>query len=309
MQFITDDIKTALPPCVATIGCFDGVHRGHRYLIRQVTQIGQEKGLHTTLITFPVHPRQVMQSDYQPQFLSCLPQKEALIQTLQVDYCLMMAFTRELSELSAYEFMKLLHERFNVCVLVIGYDHRFGHNRTETFKDYCRYGAELGIEVTQARALVEDGVSVSSSVIRNLLNNGEIAEANHYLSYRYFLDGTVIDGYKMGRKLGFPTANLQPSCPNKLIPAEGVYAVYVYIDEVRYMGMLNIGYRPTVHNGENRSIEVYIIDFSGDIYHKQIRIEFMERIRREQKFESINALISQLNQDKDTVIRILGNRT
>lgn len=309
MQFITDDIKTALPPCVATIGCFDGVHRGHRYLIRQVTQIGQEKGLHTTLITFPVHPRQVMQSDYQPQLLSCLPQKEALIQTLQVDYCLMMAFTRELSELSAYEFMKLLHGRFNVCVLVIGYDHRFGHNRTETFKDYCRYGAELGIEVTQARALVEDGVSVSSSVIRNLLNNGEIAEANHYLSYRYFLDGTVIDGYKMGRKLGFPTANLQPSCPNKLIPAEGVYAVYVYIDEVRYMGMLNIGYRPTVHNGENRSIEVYIIDFSGDIYHKQIRIEFMEHIRREQKFESINALISQLNQDKDTVIRILGNRT
>lgn len=309
MQFITDDIKTALPPCVATIGCFDGVHRGHRYLIRQVTQIGQEKGLHTTLITFPVHPRQVMQSDYQPQLLSCLLQKEALIQTLQVDYCLMMAFTRELSELSAYEFMKLLHERFNVCALVIGYDHRFGHNRTETFKDYCRYGAELGIEVTQARALVEDGVSVSSSVIRNLLNNGEIAEANHYLSYRYFLDGTVIDGYKMGRKLGFPTANLQPSCPNKLIPAEGVYAVYVYIDEVRYMGMLNIGYRPTVHNGENRSIEVYIIDFSGDIYHKQIRIEFMERIRREQKFESINALISQLNQDKDTVIRILGNRT
>lgn len=309
MQFITDDIKTALPPCVATIGCFDGVHRGHRYLIRQVTQIGQEKGLHTTLITFPVHPRQVMQSDYQPQLLSCLPQKEALIQTLQVDYCLMMAFTRELSELSAYEFMKLLHERFNVCVLVIGYDHRFGHNRTETFKDYCRYGAELDIEVTQARALVEDGVSVSSSVIRNLLNNGEIAEANHYLSYRYFLDGTVIDGYKMGRKLGFPTANLQPSCPNKLIPAEGVYAVYVYIDEIRYMGMLNIGYRPTVHNGENRSIEVYIIDFSGDIYHKQIRIEFMERIRREQKFESINALISQLNQDKDTVIRILGNRT
>lgn len=309
MQFITDDIKTALPPCVATIGCFDGVHRGHRYLIRQVTQIGQEKGLHTTLITFPVHPRQVMQSDYQPQLLSCLLQKEALIQTLQVDYCLMMAFTRELSELSAYEFMKLLHGRFNVCVLVIGYDHRFGHNRTETFKDYCRYGAELGIEVTQARALVEDGVSVSSSVIRNLLNNGEIAEANHYLSYRYFLDGTVIDGYKMGRKLGFPTANLQPSCPNKLIPAEGVYAVYVYIDEVRYMGMLNIGYRPTVHNGENRSIEVYIIDFSGDIYHKQIRIEFMERIRREQKFESINALISQLNQDKDTVIRILGNRT
>lgn len=309
MQFITDDIKTALPPCVATIGCFDGVHRGHRYLIRQVIKIGKEKGLHTSLITFPVHPRQVMQSDYQPQLLSCLPQKEALIQTLNVDYCIMMSFTRELSQLSAYEFMKLLYDRFSVRALVIGYDHRFGHNRMETFKDYCRYGAELGIEVTQARALVEDGVSVSSSVIRNLLNSGEIAEANHYLSYRYFLDGTVIDGYKMGRKMGFPTANLLPSCPNKLIPAEGVYAVYVYINEARYMGMLNIGYRPTVHNGDNRSIEVYIIDFSEDIYHKQIRIEFMERIRGEQKFESINSLVSQLNQDKDTVIRTLGNRT
>lgn len=309
MQFITDDIKTALPPCVATIGCFDGVHRGHRYLIRQVIKIGKEKGLHTSLITFPVHPRQVMQSDYQPQLLSCLPQKEALIQTLNVDYCIMMSFTRELSQLSAYEFMKLLYDRFSVRALVIGYDHRFGHNRMETFKDYCRYGAELGIEVTQARALVEDGVSVSSSVIRNLLNSGEIAEANHYLSYRYFLDGTVIDGYKMGRKMGFPTANLLPSCPNKLIPAEGVYAVYVYINEARYMGMLNIGYRPTVHNGDNRSIEVYIIDFSEDIYHKQIRIEFMERIRGEQKFESIDSLVSQLNQDKDTVIRTLGNRT
>lgn len=309
MQFITDDIKIALPPCVATIGCFDGVHRGHRYLIRQVTKIGQEKNLHTSLITFPVHPRQVMQSDYQPQLLSCLPQKEALIQSLPIDYCLMMPFTRELSQLSAYEFMKLLYERFNVRVLVIGYDHRFGHNRTETFKDYCRYGAELGMEVSQARALVEDGVSVSSSVIRNLLNNGEVAEANHYLSYRYFLDGTVIDGYKMGRKMGFPTANLQPSCPNKLIPAEGVYAVYVYVGETRYMGMLNIGYRPTVHNGDNRSIEVYIINFSEDIYHQQIRIEFMDRIRGEQKFESINALISQLNQDKETVIRILGSRT
>lgn len=309
MQFITDDIKIALPPCVATIGCFDGVHRGHRYLIRQVTKIGQEKNLHTSLITFPVHPRQVMQSDYQPQLLSCLPQKEALIQSLPIDYCLMMSFTRELSQLSAYEFMKLLYERFNVRVLVIGYDHRFGHNRTETFKDYCRYGAELGMEVTQARALVEDGVSVSSSVIRNLLNNGEVAEANHYLSYRYFLDGTVIDGYKMGRKMGFPTANLQPSCPNKLIPAEGVYAVYVYVGETRYMGMLNIGYRPTVHNGDNRSIEVYIINFSEDIYHQQIRIEFMDRIRGEQKFESINALISQLNQDKETVIRILSSRT
>ena len=305
MQLITDDIRTQLPPCVATIGCFDGVHRGHRFLVRQVSKAGQERNLHTALITFPVHPRQVMQSDYQPELLSCLPQKEALIQTLDIDYCILLPFTRELSYLSAYEFMKLLYERFSVRVLVIGYDHRFGHNRSETFKDYCRYGVELGIEVIQARALVEDGVSISSSVIRNLLKHGEIAEANHYLSYRYYLDGTVIDGYKMGRKLGFPTANLLPSCSNKLIPAEGVYAVYAYIGDQCYPGMLNIGHRPTLDNGENRSIEVHIIGFSGDIYHKQIRVEFMQRIRGEQKFENIDALISQLNQDKETVIRQL----
>lgn len=305
MQLITDDIKTQLPPCVATIGCFDGVHRGHRYLIRQASKAGQERNLHTSLITFPVHPRQVMQSDYQPELLSCLPQKEALIKALDIDYCILLPFTRELSQLSAYEFMKLLYERFSVRVLVIGYDHRFGHNRCETFKDYCQYGAELGIEVIQARALVEDGVSISSSVIRNLLKHGEIAEANHYLSYHYHLDGTVIDGYKIGRKLGFPTANLLPSCPNKLIPAEGVYAVYVYVNDERYTGMLNIGHRPTLENGESRSIEVHIIGFSGDIYHEQIRVEFMQRIRGEQKFENIDALISQLDQDKDTVIRLL----
>lgn len=305
MQLITDDINIQFPPCVMTIGCFDGVHRGHRYLVRQVNKAGQERNLKTSLITFPVHPRQVMQSDYQPELLSCLPQKETLIQTLDIDYCILLPFTQELSKLSAYEFMRLLYERFNVRALVIGYDHRFGHNRSETFKDYCRYGTELGIEVIQARALVEDGVSISSSVIRNLLKHGEIVEANHYLSYRYYLDGTVIDGYKLGRKLGFPTANLLPSCSNKLIPAEGVYAVYAYVNGKRHAGMLNIGHRPTLDNGGNRSIEVHIIGFSGNIYHEQIRVEFMQRIRGEQKFENIDALISQLNQDKDTVIRLL----
>lgn len=305
MEIITGDIQCSLPPCVATIGCFDGVHRGHRYLVRQVCREGAACGMRTALITFPVHPRQVMRSDYQPRLLSCLPQKEALIRSLEMDYCIMLPFTHELSLLSAREFMQLLRDRFNVRILVIGYDHRFGHNRCEGLSDYCRYGTELGMKVIRADALVENGVSVSSSVIRILLEEGKIKDANHFLGYRYYLDGVVVNGFRMGRKMGFPTANLKPSCPDKLIPAEGVYAVYVYIGGIRYAGMLNIGCRPTFDNGSERSIEVNIFDFSGDIYNEKMRIEFVHYVRKEIKFGSIVDLTAQIEKDKETIIQLL----
>lgn len=306
MEIITDDIQIAIPPCAATIGCFDGVHRGHRYLIGQVCQEAAQRGLSSVLITFPVHPRQVMQSDYRPQLLSCLQQKTDLLQQQPADYCIMLPFTRELSMLSAYEFMQLLRDRYQVKVLVIGYDHRFGHNRSEGFEDYCRYGRELGMEIVHARALVEDELSISSSTIRNLLKQGEVERANHFLGYRYYLDGVVVDGYKVGRTLGFPTANLQPSCPDKLIPAEGVYAVYAYVKGRRYAGMLNIGHRPTVDNGNDLSIEAHILDFSDNIYNRYLRIEFMHFIRPEQKFGNLEALRAQLRNDRETVARLLS---
>lgn len=305
MEIISAESQFAFPPCAATIGCFDGVHRGHRYLISQVRDEARKQGLRSMLITFPVHPRQVMQSDYRPQWLTCLPQKEDLLKTQEADYCLLLPFTRELSLLSARRFMELLHARFNVQALVIGYDHRFGHNRSEGFEDYCRYGKELGMEVVHASAWVEDGVSVSSSLIRGLLKEGDVARANRYLGYRYYLDGQVVSGYQVGRKLGFPTANLQPSCPDKLIPREGVYAVYAYVDGKRYAGMLNIGRRPTIDNGTERSIEVHLIGFEADIYQHYLRIEFMQYIRDERKFEGIEALIAQLQQDKETIVRLL----
>ena len=203
-------------------------------------------------------------------------------------------------------FMELLHVRFNVQALVIGYDHRFGHNRSEGFADYCRYGKELGMEVIHAQALEEDGLSISSSLIRNLLKEGDVVRANRYLGYRYYLDGQVVSGYQVGRKLGFPTANLQPSCPDKLIPKEGVYAVYAYVEGKRYAGMLNIGSRPTIGNGTERSIEVHLIGFEGNLYQHALRVEFMQYIREEQKFEGIETLIAQLQQDKATIIRLLG---
>lgn len=294
-------------PCAATIGCFDGVHRGHRYLIKQVRAAAQAHGLKSAFITFPVHPRVVMQADYQPQLLSCLQQKTEIISNLDADYCILLPFTHELSQLSAREFMQHLHDQFKVEVLVIGYDHRFGHNRSEGFLDYCRYGKELGIEVIQAKALIEEGVSISSSLIRQLIQQGNIIEANHYLGYHYFIDGTIVGGYKVGRKLGFPTANLQPSCPDKLIPGEGVYAVYAYINGERHRAMLNIGHRPTVGNGPERSIEAHIIDFHQDIYHEHMRIEFIQQIRKEKKFDSLDKLVDQLHQDKETITQLLSH--
>ena len=301
------DLRSVFPssPCAATIGCFDGVHRGHRYLIKQVHKAAEQRGLKTAFITFPVHPRVVMQADYQPELLSCLQQKTELIKKLDADYCILLPFTRELSQLSAREFMQLLHDIYKVKVLVIGYDHRFGHNRSEGFIDYCHYGKELGIEVIQAKALVEEGVSISSSLIRQLIQEGNVGEANHYLGYHYFLDGTIVGGYKVGRKLGFPTANLQPSCPDKLIPSEGVYAVYTYVNGERHRAMLNIGYRPTVNNGTNRTIEAHILDFHEDIYNKHMRVEFVRQIRKEKKFDSLEALTRQLQQDKETIMELL----
>ena len=307
MLFIEEGNHNIIKPCAATIGCFDGVHTGHRYLVDQVRNLSDEKGLKAALITFPVHPRQVMQSDYLPQLLSCLNQKKKLIGTISnADYCIMLPFTRELSMLTAREFMKILKEKYNVQALVIGHDHRFGHNRSENFNDYLRYGKELGIEIVQAKALTGgNGQSISSSSIRRLLNEGEIETANSFLGYRYYIDGSVISGHKIGRKIGFPTANILPSCAEKLIPAQGVYAVYVYVDGHQYKGMLNIGNRPTLNNGSNISIEVHIIDFCQDIYNTSLRIEFVTQVRKEVQFSSVEELVQQLHKDKKLIQTII----
>ena len=307
MKIINDALHAQdFPPLAVTIGCFDGVHRGHTCLIGQVCDVAHEAGLRSGLITFPVHPRQVMQTGYKPELLTCLTQKVELMQRSGADYCILLPFTHELSLLSAREFMALMRDRFNVRSLVVGYDHRFGHNRSEGVDDYIRYGEELGIRVVQAGALTEDGVSVSSSVIRRLLKEGDVAAANRYLGYRYYLNGIVEGGYRVGRTLGFPTANLRPSCSEKLIPARGVYAVYAYIDQLRHPAMLNIGCRPTFTDSDVVTIEVNIIGFSGDIYNRQLRVELVERLRDETKFASAEELVRQIAEDKQMTEKMLG---
>lgn len=295
-------------PCVATIGFFDGVHRGHRFLIEQVKSLAAARGLSTTLISFPVHPRKIMQADYQPELLSTPEEKEQLLRQTGVDSCVMLPFTRELSQLSAYEFMRdVLQKQLHVQVLVIGYDHRFGHNRSEGFDDYCRFGRELGIEVVQAQGCMLNGVHISSSVIRSFLGAGEIKLANKCLGYRYALAGTIVDGHKVGRTLGFPTANLALGNPDKLVPANGVYAVWVQLEGNTYKGMLNIGYRPTLENGAERTIEVHILHFSGNVYKQEMRIEFVARIRDEKKFRRIEELAVRLGRDAEEAERLLSN--
>lgn len=297
-----------LKPCAVAIGFFDGVHLGHHYLIEQVKEEAAARGLRSALITFPVHPRQVMNAEYKPELLTSYDEKIELIRSTGIDYCFALDFTPDISLLTAYDFMRtIIKDGYHAEALVIGYDHRFGHNRSEGFEDYCRYGEQLGIEVIRAHARIINDVTISSSAVRRLLHVGDVSQAATYLGYAYFLDGTVIDGYKVGRTMGFPTANLNLSDPDKLIPADGVYAVEVTINGTVHAGMLNIGHRPTINNGRNRSIEVHILRFHSDIYDCSIRISFIQRIRQEMKFSGKEQLIEQLSKDASVVENLFFN--
>ena len=303
MQLLRNIPEVLPQPCVATIGFFDGVHRGHRYLIEQVREVAVAHGFASGVVTFPVHPRKVVQ--YHPELLTTYEEKVALLAETGLDYCMMLDFTPEVAILSAKEFMLFLYNHYNIRALVIGYDHRFGHNRSEGFDDYVRYGQELGIEVILAHAYIDKDVAVSSSVIRQLLSEGNVSEAASCLGYDYFLNGIVVSGYRVGRKIGFPTANLRVDDPDKLVPSDGVYAVRVTVAGQSYGGMLSIGYRPTMANGTDRSIEVNIFNFHSDIYEQYICLSFVRYLRPELKFDSIDELIAQLHKDKEIASRYL----
>lgn len=294
-------------PQVATIGFFDGVHRGHRYLIDQMITVAKEAGMESTIITFDRHPRQVIHSDYLPQMLSTFEEKKALLENTPADHIEVLSFDEQLATLSAHDFMKqVLHEHINVCKLVIGYDNRFGHNRSEGFEDYVRYGQELGIEVIQAMPFCEPNKeAISSSYIRACLLVGNVWGANEALGYAYSLTGRVTDGFHEGRKIGFPTANLNTDGIGKLVPAPGVYAVHVQLENEQHLrlAMMNIGTRPTF-DGHSQTLEVHIFDFDGDLYGQQLRVVFDRRIRNEMKFSSPQELARQLEKDKEEVKRI-----
>lgn len=290
----------------ATIGFFDGVHLGHRFLIDELKEVAQARHLPSAVITFPEHPRAVLQSDYQPKLLNSFEEKLDLLASTGVDYCIVLDFTVELSRLTAQEFISnILADNFHVGALLIGYDHRFGRDRKDGFEQYVAYGAACGMEVIKASPYDEGRTAVSSSEIRSLLANCRVEEAERLLTYPYQLRGTIVNGYKVGRKLGFPTANIQVDEPFKIIPGIGVYAVWVYLKDERYKGMLYIGDRPTLENGNNITLEVNILDFSGDIYNNEITVAFIYYVREDVKFGSLNELKEQLGRDRETVDKLL----
>lgn len=288
---------------VATIGFFDGVHRGHQHLLKQVLEVAHQRHMASLVVTFFQQPRHVVTHETDRFFLlTTTNEKLHLLQQAGIDHCEVMEFTQELALMTAHDFMQLLHDKYGVSALVIGYDHRFGHNRSEGFDDYVRYGKQLGIEVLQATQFP----AVSSTKIRELLLEGDLEAANQILGYRYMLEGQVVNGFHIGHTMGFPTANLQVA-PEKLIPADGVYAVMVELDGEQHQGMLNIGTRPTLANSDERSIEVHIFDFHDNIYDKELRLSLVKRTRGEVRFASKEQLILQLQQDAAEIKTILGS--
>ena len=314
MKFITLSDPLPYQACAATIGFFDGVHRGHRFLIRQLAEHARKQGLASVLITFRNHPREALHAAYQPQLLSTYAEKCALLATTDADCCVTLDFTPELAGLSARRFMtEILKERLAVKTLLIGYDHRFGHGRSEGFPEYVEIGRSLGLEVLRTKAFSMGEAFVSSSMVRLCLAEGEVRMAAHYLARPYSLGGKVVEGFHVGHDLGYPTANLQPDDARKLIPKDGVYAVWVRMtagngEERAIKGMLNIGFRPTLGNGTNRTIEVHLLDFEGDLYGQHLILDFIGKLRDEKKFRNKGELARQLRADESGARELLDKR-
>lgn len=309
--FFNDD-RVPAGHYAATIGFFDGVHRGHRSLIGQLKQAARERGLQTMVITFAQHPRQVVQPEWQPQLLTTLEGKAHFIEETGIDVLVVLRFDKQMAALSAHDFMqRVLSDELGVQLLLTGYDNRFGHRTPDShegFDDYLRYAGELGIELIRLpeKACPDAHVRCSSSSVRKALSEGDVSLAGELLGRPYSIAGRVVHGRGEGRRLDFPTANLSPETVETILPAAGVYAVSVKVDdengpESRKLGMMNIGTRPT-YDGGALSLEAHVFDFTGDLYDRQLTVEFLRRIRDEQAFSSPEALRRQLEKDKNQII-------
>ncbi len=275
---------------VATIGFFDGVHCGHRFLISQVLEQAREEGLQSMVITMDCHPKTIVKTDYVPCLLTTTEERISLLKKSGIDHVEVLSFDHEMARMDAPTFMReILRDRLNISTLVMGYDHRFGHGGGE-HEEYIRWGEECGIRVIIAKRFEQH--YASSSEIRRLLTEGNVRDAAKLLNHPYVLTGIVESGHQVGRTLGFPTANLNIA-ENKQIPATGVYAVMTELGA----GIMNIGRRPTLNNGTNLSIEVHIMNYEGNLYGKELHLSFIERIREEKKFASLEELKAQIQED------------
>lgn len=290
---------------IVTIGTFDGVHIGHQKIINRLIKVGKKKNLKSIVLTFFPHPRMVLQKNSDIQLLNTIEEREAILNSLGLDQMVVKTFTKEFSNLSAHEFVKtILVDTLNAKYIIIGYDHQFGKDRSANIDDLKCFGKEYGFDVEEISAQDVEEVSVSSTKIRTALQLGDIATANAYLGYPYFLTGKVVRGKGLGKKIGFPTANIHIKEDYKLIPKNGVYAVRGILRGKTLFGMMNIGTNPTV-DGKTQSIEVHFFDFERDIYDEVIKVEILERLRDEHKFDSLELLKDQLKKDQSNAEKIL----
>ena len=285
---------------VATIGFFDGVHLGHNYLLEQLKSEAQQRNMQSVVVTFANHPRLFFDPNCGLKQLTLSDEKLSLLKQKGVDEVVMLQFDEQLSRLTSRQFMQLLVEKYGVKVLLMGYDHRFGSDRSTSFDEYVEFAQQIGLEVKRCAGFSSSDVMVSSSKVRKALELWNISLANELLGYNYFIRGTVVDGKKIGRQLGFPTANLQVDSL-KMLPSDGVYVVEVVAEGQTHKGVLNIGLRPTLSTA-NRTVEVHIIDFVGNLYGKEIEVHFINFLRHEMKFSSLEELKEQIKKDLHRVI-------
>lgn len=293
---------------VATIGFFDGVHLGHRYLIDQVKDVAQRLNFISTVISFDVHPLVVVRSDFEPQLLNDVSEKVDRLSSTGIDETILLRFNQEMVGLTAKEFLQdILFHKMGIKTLIVGYDHRFGKDRACGFNDYVRFGEECGMEVIQAKSLQVGAVPISSSLIRKALADGELDNVNNLLGTPYTLTGIVVKGFQVGSsKLGYPTANIEPLDEHKIIPKSGVYAAELSFDGKTYKGMLYIGSRPTLERENDYSIEINLFDFNQDIYNKRVTLTFLKYFREDMKFDNLDALRVQLSLDHKNVSDYFG---
>ncbi|MDP5198207.1 bifunctional riboflavin kinase/FAD synthetase [Flavobacterium sp. DG2-3] len=298
---------------ILTLGTFDGVHIGHKKILDRITQHTENGKYESLVLTFFPHPRMVLQEKSEIRLLNTISEKIKLLEATGIENLIVHPFNESFSRLTAEEFVRtILVEKFQIQKIIIGHDHRFGRNRTANIDDLIAFGLEYGFEVEQISAEEIQDVSVSSTKIRKALNEGNMALANEYLGYNYFLNGTIVKGKQLGRTIGFPTANIHIEEDYKLIPKIGVYVVKATVNGETVFGMMNIGFNPTV-NGEKQTIEVHLFNFDKDIYDQNIEVSLLHYIREEQKFSSVDALKEQLNQDRieslDFINSSLKNQT
>jgi riboflavin kinase/FMN adenylyltransferase len=290
-----------------TIGTFDGVHFGHQKIIEKLVKEAKKANKKSVVLTFFPHPRMVLQKDASLKLLNTIEERSTLLEKTDLDYLIIHPFSKDFSRMSALEFVRdILVKQLNISKLIIGYDHHFGKNREGNITQLSEYSHLYGFKVEEIPAQDIDSVSVSSTKVRRALAAGNLKTANHYLGYNFMLTGTVVNGKKLGGKIGYPTANIDVKETYKLIPKTGVYVVKSSIGRKTVFGMMNIGNRPTI-NGNHQTIEIHFFDFSKDLYHKNLTIELLYFLRDEQKFDTIEFLVHQLKKDEEIARNYIKN--